>query len=200
MDLAPTPRRPDQVFDDHRIPVALILPKERLLRAVDKLRDALSPVAAAPDQMELLVPPERDARPVRFEALDDFCDIVWMCRNNGVVASFGQVLRVPVEGFHKGRLIIHNHGLLMRRVVVGVAVDDFYTARLKFLAGCLIFRFTVAADWIQHDAYAHAAPLCGNDSLQEFWIGKQEHFDAQGCLRVVDGIDNRFCGIIGHHH
>src|SRR5208282_6123934 len=51
VDLHPTARSPHQPLDDHRVLVTLILQKDGILCVIDKLRDAVSTVTAAPDQM-----------------------------------------------------------------------------------------------------------------------------------------------------
>src|ERR1700722_3630904 len=92
--LLPTASRPDQPLNYDWILVALILQEDGILRAVDKLGDALSAVAAAPDQMGLLVPFEGFSVPIRFEAFNNFGDFVSMRGDDRVVACFGQILGV----------------------------------------------------------------------------------------------------------
>src|SRR5208282_51603 len=52
----PTARCTDQSLNNHGILVALVLQKDGILRIVNKLRNALSAIAAAPDEMGMLVP------------------------------------------------------------------------------------------------------------------------------------------------
>jgi hypothetical protein len=49
MDLHSSARGPDQALDDNRVLVTLILKKKRILRVINKLRDSVSTVAAAPN-------------------------------------------------------------------------------------------------------------------------------------------------------
>src|SRR6267143_1827460 len=72
VDLHSTSRSPDQPLDNNRVLVTLILKKDGILRVVNKLCDAVSTVAAAPDHVGMLVPLEGLSLPVRFEAFDDF--------------------------------------------------------------------------------------------------------------------------------
>jgi len=109
VDLHSAARRPDQSLDNNRILVTLILKKDGILRVVNKLRDAVSTVAAAPDQVGVLVALKGLSLPVRFEALDYFSHFMCIRSDNGVITGFGQVFRFPVQGFHECRRIIHHH-------------------------------------------------------------------------------------------
>ena len=54
--LTPRVRGADQPLDDDGILVALVLDKQRVLRVVNELRDALAPVGRAPDQVRVSGP------------------------------------------------------------------------------------------------------------------------------------------------
>ncbi len=61
----------DQSLDDYRVLVALILKEDGTPGVINKLRDAISAVTAAPDEMGMFVSLEGLSMPVSFEAFDD---------------------------------------------------------------------------------------------------------------------------------
>src|SRR5271154_1502336 len=87
VDLYSAARSPHQPLDNNRVLVTLILKKDGVLRVINELRDPVPAVAAAPDQMGMLVPLKGLSRPVRFETLDDFRNFMSVRSNNGVIAG-----------------------------------------------------------------------------------------------------------------
>src|SRR5882762_9356928 len=162
-----TSRSPNQPLDNNRVLITLILEKDGILRIVNKLRDAVAAVAAAPDQVGMFVALEGLSFPICLEAFDDFSYFVSMRRHDGVITGFGEVLRLPIQGLYKSCRIIHHHRLFMSNVILGIAVDDVNTTGLKPLTGLLVFRFAITTSWIQHDPYFYAAVCGGNYGFQK---------------------------------
>src|SRR5450631_668546 len=78
VDLDAPRRRPYQALNDHRVLITLVLQKDRLLRVIDELRNAVSAVSGAPNQMGFVISMEGLTGPVRLEALNDLINLVSM--------------------------------------------------------------------------------------------------------------------------
>ena len=85
----------------------------------------------------------------------------------------------------------------MGHVEVGIAVADVNAGVSEFLARIGVFFFPVAPLGIEHDAHVDAAMLCCNDCVEEPGIGEDEHLDANGFLRLSDGIEDWLGGVVG---
>ena len=57
----------------------------------------------------------------------------------------------------------------------------------------------VAPLGIEHDAHVDASMLCCDDGVEKRGIGEQEHLDANGLLRLVDGFEDWLGGVLGQN-
>ena len=164
------------------------------------MRDPLPGISDTPDHVRVLSRLELTSRPIRFETLNDFVDLVRVRRDHSIVAGFGEIFRLPVERHDPGGVIVDHHGLLMRQLEAGATIDHFDPCGAKLLATFVVLFFAVAARRVQHDTHLDAPPVGFDHCLQNIRIGKHEHLDAKGCFGVIDRIENGAHGIVGQYH
>src|SRR6476660_2914219 len=112
-DANSTVHRANEPLDDDCILISFILKPERFLRFVDDGGDPLASVIGTPKQTRFGVRFEWLARPVGVEAPYHFVHFTLFGRGNRIIARFGQIAWLPIEGLHKTDLVVDNHRLLM---------------------------------------------------------------------------------------
>src|SRR5207247_11303438 len=95
MHLDAAPHGAHEPLDDHRILVAFVLKPERMLCAVNEVRNPRASVVAAPDESRCIAGIERLSMPVRLEAGNDLRNFFWYAGDDGVVARLGTVACFP---------------------------------------------------------------------------------------------------------
>jgi hypothetical protein len=96
----------------------------------------------------------------------------------------------------ESEFIVHHHGLFVSDVKRRIAVDDLDAGSFQFLVRIGVFTLSAAASRIEHDADVNTALFGLNDGVDQVGMGEQEHFDADGFLRFVDGIQEGFGSVI----
>jgi len=140
------------------------------------------------------------AVPIGLETLDDFRHIVPPCRDDRVVARFGEVFRRPVERFHECRVVVDDHRLFVREIEGRVRVLDVNICPLERFTGGVVVVLAVAASRVEHDSDVDATPPGRDHRLQQGRIGKDEHLHAKRPRGVVNRLEDRLGGIVGQHN
>ena len=109
---------------------------------------------------------ERLPVPVRLKTIDDLVHLVSVVGDHGVVTGLGQVLGLPVEGFHERCPVIYHHRLLMSEVKRRITVKDLDPRLAESFAGFLILGFATAAGRVQHHSHLDPAMLRFDHRLQ----------------------------------
>ena len=117
--------------------------------------------------------------------------------DDGVVACLGDVLGLPIERLDEGNGVVDDHRFFVRHVEGGVAIADVNAAFGKFFAGVGVFFFAVAPLGVEHDAHVDATMLGCDHCIEERGIGEEEHLDANGLLRLREGVEDWLRGVIG---
>src|SRR5271157_3727665 len=97
MDLDASLGCPNEMFDNHRVLIALVLQPERMFGIIDELPEALTAVANTPDEVRMVSGSKVCPVPIGLETFDDLLDLVFMRSNDRVITSYCEVLGLPVE-------------------------------------------------------------------------------------------------------
>jgi len=97
-------------------------------------------------------------------------------------------------------LVVDHHGLLVRQVKLGIAVEDVHASGSQELTTLGVFGFAAAARRIQHHLRIDAAFVRSDDRLQNRRVREDKHLDPQRLGCMVDRIQQRTRGIVGKHN
>ena len=177
-----TPRRhrAHDALDDHRVLVALVLQPQRVLRAVDEMRETLAAVVVAPDEARRRRPASNGLRcQSASKHGDDLVDLVLVRRDDRVVAGFRDVARLPVERHDERGRVVDDHRLLVREVERRIAVQYRHAALRERPARLLVLGLAAAARRVEHHPDVDAALARGDHRRDETRVGEREHLHAQ---------------------
>jgi hypothetical protein len=166
---------------------------------VDELRDPVTPVQVAPDEMGLLTRIEALAMPIRLETLRDLVHLVSVRRHHRVVARLREVPGLPIERLHERRLVVNQHRLLVRDVKSGIAVEHGDARPRELFVSLLVLMLSAPARRIEHHPYVDAPLVRGDHGREQRGIREHEHLDAQRLLRGSNGAEDRFGGVVGQN-